>query len=220
MDYAIIFDMDGVIIDSNPYHKIAWDRFLTKRGIHFDDDLFDNTLSGRTGISSIRLLMGQELTLEVVNKYVHEIDKEFLKILGQDNNVGPIPGLPGFLKNIKSSGTKTALATSAPPENVDLTLEKTGLRSYFDMILDKNDVTNGKPDPEVYLKTVMKLNAQKKDCIVFEDSKMGIKSALNAGLRVIGVSTSHNREELLEEGVSMVIDDFTALDPEDVFSLL
>ena len=103
---------------------------------------------------------------------------------------------------------------------MDLTLEKTNLRKYFDVILDKTDVTNGKPDPEVYLNTVNRLGTEKDRCVVFEDSRAGIQSAISAGLRVIGVTTGHSRKELLEEGVAMVIDDFRNLRLEEVINLI
>ena len=124
------------------------------------------------------------------------------------------------MQAIKACGYKTALATSAPPGNVTLTLEKLNLQHYFDVILDQTDVTNGKPDPEVYLNTVDRLGIHKERCVVFEDSKAGIKSAISAGLKVIGVATGHTREELLEEGVEMVVDDFVDLNLEDVIKII
>ena len=219
MEQAIIFDMDGVIIDSNPYHKISWEHFLVKNGHPFNDEIFDNIISGKTGSTSIRLLLGYDLSEEIAAGYLKEIDEDFQDILRQAKDVEPTPGLPAFLQSIRSAGYQTALATSAPPGNVDLTLEKTNLRKYFDVILDKTDVTNGKPDPEVYLNAVNRLGTEKDRCMVFEDSRAGIQSAISAGLRVIGVTTGHSRKELLEEGVAMVIDDFQNLRLEEVMSL-
>ena len=220
MEQAIIFDMDGVIIDSNPYHKISWEHFLVKNGHPFNDEIFDNIISGKTGSTSIRLLLGEDLSEEIAAGYLKEIDGDFQEILRQAKDVEPTPGLPAFLQAIRSAGYKTALATSAPPGNVDLTLERTNLRKYFDVILDKTDVTNGKPDPEVYLNAVNRLGTEKDRCVVFEDSRAGIQSAISAGLRVIGVTTGHCRKELLEEGVSMVIDDFQDLRLEEVMNLI
>ncbi len=220
MEYAIIFDMDGVIIDSNPFHKTSWDQFLLKKGYPYNDEIFDNIISGRTGSTSLRILLGQELTDNVVEDYLEEIDGNFQIILRDAEDVGPLPGLLNFLQLIKSAGYKIALATSAPAGNVVLTLDKTNLREYFDVILDKTDVTHGKPDPEVYLKSVSALGLRKDRCVVFEDSRAGIKSAINAGLKVIGVTTSHTGKELLEEGVNMVIDDFVGLELKEVINLL
>ena len=220
MRYSLIFDMDGVVIDSNPFHKIAWERFLDRKGVLYEDDVFEKLISGRNGVYPMKVLLGQELTEKEISAFVNEIDQEFQEILGQSEGIEPTPGLLRFLKTIQALGYKTALATSAPSGNVDLILEKTNLRPFFHVILDQTDVTKGKPDPEVYLKTVKKLEAKKEECIVFEDSRVGISSALEAGIKVVGVSTGFTQEELYEAGVSMAIDDFRNLDPEDVLRLI
>lgn len=220
MEFAFIFDMDGVVIDSNPYHKIAWGHFLARHGFPFNDETFDNVISGRTGSTSIRILLGKELSEEEAGQYLREIDEGFQEILRRENGIGPVPGLTRFLKAIRKSGSKTALATSAPPGNVDLTLDKLQLRPYFDVILDRTDVTRGKPDPEVYLNTVGRLRLAREQCVVFEDSKAGIQAALAAGLKVIGVTTSHSRDELLGQGAVMTIGDFKGIVPGDVFNLI
>ncbi len=212
--------MDGVIIDSNPYHKISWENFLVKTGYPYSDELFEKTISGQTGTTSLRILFGNELSEGEMDGYLEEIDGEFQKILAKADRVGSLPGLPDFLRAVKGAGHKTALATSAPTGNVDLTLDKINLREFFDLILDKSDVTNGKPDPEVYLKSVSRLGVKKDHCIVFEDSLAGIRAALNAGLKVIGVTTSHSRDVLLEQGVIMTIDDFQSFTPVDVIQLI
>ena len=220
MGYSFIFDMDGVVIDSNPFHKIAWERFLERKGISYEHDVFEKLISGRNGVYPMKVLFGQDISREVITAYVNEIEREFREIFRQSDVAEPTPGLERFLKAIRVSGYKTALATSAPAANVDLILEKTNLRPFFQVILDQNDVTHGKPDPEIYLKTLKRLEAKREECIVFEDSRVGISSALAAGIKVVGISTGHNRRELHEAGVSKVIEDFIDLDPEDVLTLI
>lgn len=212
--------MDGVVVDSNPFHKIAWERFLDRKGVLYEDDVFEKLISGRNGVYPMKVLLGQELTEKEISAFVNEIDREFQEILCQSEGIEPAPGLLRFLKTIQALGYKTALATSAPSGNVDLIMEKTNLRPFFHVVLDQTDVTKGKPDPEIYLKTVKRLGAKKEECIVFEDSRVGISSALEAGIKVVGVSTGHTREELYQAGVSMAIDDFRNLDPEDVLNLI
>jgi beta-phosphoglucomutase-like phosphatase (HAD superfamily) len=104
---------------------------------------------------------------------------------------------------------KTAVASAAPKVNVDFVFEKTGLRPYFDVSIDANDVTRGKPDPEIYLKTAEKLNCSSEACLVFEDSMPGIQAGRNAGMKVIGVATSHPAETLKD--TEFVIKDFTEI---------
>jgi len=220
MEYGFIFDMDGVIIDSNPYHKIAWEKFLTRVGQPFDDQLFDNVLSGRTGPTSLRLLFGDDLPQEKLDLYLEEVDSNYQNILRQSKEVLAIVGVHDFLDQISRNGFRLALATSAPTLNIELGLQKLKLENTFEHIVGKVDVTHGKPHPEVYLTTLELLGMEAKNCIVFEDSKAGIQSARSAGIKVVGISSAHSKEELMDEGVSMVVNDFTELGLEQVISLL
>ena len=220
MEYGFIFDMDGVVIDSNPYHKIAWEKFLAGQGVHYDDQLFDNVLSGRTGPTSLRLIFGEDLNREKLDLFLEEVDLNYQTILRQAEDVRPIAGVHAFLDQITNNGYRLALATSAPVLNIELALQKLKLENTFEHIVGKVDVSHGKPHPEVYLTTLELLGMAAENCIVFEDSKAGIQSAQNAGIKVVGIASSHSKEELLEEGVSMVVDDFTGLDPDKVLALI
>ncbi len=220
MEYGLIFDMDGVVIDSNPYHKIAWGRFLKGKGIPCDDPFFDNVLSGRTGPTSLRIIFGDDLPESLLEEYLREVDENYQNILRQTDEVYPIAGLYDFLSAVRGNGYRLALATSAPPLNIELGLEKLKLEGVFEVVVGKVDVVHGKPDPEVYLTTVERLGLPVENCIVFEDSKAGIQSALGAGMPVVGIASGHSREELLKEGVSLAVDDFTGLTPGQVTSLI
>jgi beta-phosphoglucomutase len=220
MEYGFIFDMDGVVIDSNPYHKIAWEKFLNGQGISFDDQLFDDVLSGRTGPTSLRLIFGEDLSQEKLDLYLEEVDSNYQNILRQTEDVRPIAGVHAFLDQLTQNGYRLALATSAPVLNIELGLEKLKLENTFEHIVGKVDVSHGKPHPEVYLTSLSLLGIAAENCIVFEDSKAGIQSARSAGIQVVGIASGHSREELLDEGVSMVVDDFTGLDPDKVLALI
>jgi len=220
MEYGFIFDMDGVVIDSNPYHKIAWEKFLTKLGHPFDNKLFDDVLSGRTGPTSLRLLFGDDLPQEKLDLYLEEVDSNYQNILRQSRKVLAIAGVHKILDQISKNGFRLALATSAPSVNIELGLKKLKLENTFEHIVGKVDVTHGKPHPEVYLTTLERLGMEAKNCIVFEDSKAGIQSAISAGIKVVGIASALSKEELLDEGVSLVVDDFTELELEQVLSLL
>lgn len=220
MEYGLIFDMDGVVIDSNPYHKIAWGKFLTSKGIPCDDEFFDSVLSGRTGPTSLNIIFGDNLPESLLDEYLQEVDQNYQNILRQSEEVLPIAGLYKFLESIKGNGYRLALATSAPPLNIELGLEKLKLEGVFEVVVGKVDVVHGKPHPEVYLTTAERLGLPIEHCIVFEDSKAGIQSARNAGMPVVGIASGHSKEELLEEGVSLAVDDFTDLNLESVLKLI
>ena len=102
------------------------------------------------------------------------------------------------------------MGTSAPKENLDFIMEALDLRKYFDAFLHSADVTNGKPDPEIYLKAADRLNARPDSCVVFEDSVAGVKAGLNAGMKVVAVTTTHSADEF--EGADLVIKDFERID--------
>ncbi|MDF1574883.1 MAG: HAD family phosphatase [Bacteroidales bacterium] len=219
MEYGFIFDMDGVVIDSNPYHKIAWEKFLSGQGIPYDDQLFDNVLSGRTGPTSLRMLFGKDLSQEKLDLFLEEVDSNYQNILHRTEDVKPIAGLNSFLDQITRNGYRIALATSAPVLNIKLGLQKLKLENIFEHIVGKVDVTHGKPHPEVYLKTLELLDIPAENCLVFEDSRAGIQSALHAGIRVVGIASGHTKKDLLEEGVSLALDDFRGLELETVLAL-
>jgi beta-phosphoglucomutase len=209
MNCAVILDMDGVIIDSNPFHRMAWTEFLERHGVAVTEPMFKNVIFGTTGDQAIRnLLQPPELTNEELSLYTGEIDTSYRNIVSGSEQIFPVDGLNNFLDFVKELGFKIALATSAPPENISLILERLGITEYFDVIVDKTHVTKGKPDPEVYLKTVENLKTDSMYCLVFEDSLSGVQSAIGAGIRVIGVTTSHSAEELSRAGTLFNIDDF------------
>ncbi len=220
MEYGFIFDMDGVVIDSNPYHKIAWENFLDRKGYAYDEFTFENMLSGRTGPTSMKLLFGDDLPDKLMDEYLEEVDGMYQRILRDMARATPIAGVKDFIRRAKKEGLRLALATSAPPLNISMGLEKLNMKETFEIILGKVDVSHGKPHPEVYQKTVERLGLPKANCIVFEDSLAGIRSALAAGLQVVGIASAHSQEELLKEGVSLVVDDFRGLLPETVLALI
>ena len=148
------------------------------------------------------------------------MDSNYQSILRETEDVRPIEGVHTFLDQLTQNGYRLALATSAPVLNIELGLEKLKLENTFEHIVGKVDVSHGKPHPEVYLTTMKLLGMSAENCVVFEDSKAGIQSARSAGIQVVGIASGHSREELLDEGVSMVVDDFTGLNPDKVLSLI
>lgn len=212
---AFIFDMDGVIVDSNPYHKIALRQFCEKHGHKLTETELREKIYGRTNKDWIPNLFGN-ITPELARKYANEKEALFRKLYAAD--IKPVSGLIEFLEELDLKGLPRAIATSAPRENVDFTLDKTGTQGYFKVILDESFVSKGKPDPEIYLKTATALNRPPQQCIVIEDSLSGVMSAKAAGCRVIGVTTTHSAEEF--PPVDLIIDDFKGLNPKSVISSL
>jgi len=205
-DFAVIFDMDGVIVHTNPYHKIAIQHFCAEHGIQLNELTFQHKIYGRTNRDWISNVFG-EITEEQIHAYATEKEALFRKIY--EPHIKPVDGLIAFLDLLVSHNIPRAIATSAPPENVDFVLDKTGIRKYFKIILDERVVTHGKPNPEIYIKTAKALCLSNDKCIVIEDSLSGVTAGRRAGSKVIGVTTTHTPEELIE--TNLVIRDFNDL---------
>ena len=214
-DFAIIFDMDGVLVDSNPFHKKALIEFCQSHGYNLTEEELRARIYGRTNKDWITNLFNGKVTGEDLKKYADEKEALFRRLY--KGSVKPVDGLIGFLEHLVDKNVTRAIATSAPRANVDFTLEETHIGKYFTTILDDSYVENGKPDPEIYLKTAAAIKYDPKNCVVIEDSISGVLSARSAGAKVIGITTTHTSEEL--SNTDLVIDNFNTLNIETIGSL-
>lgn len=213
--FAVIFDMDGVMVDTNAFHKKSIGQFVKKYGFELTDEQLRTSVYGRTNTDWITNLFGT-LTPEQLKKYADEKEQLFRNMY--EPFITPVKGLEAFLEKLVSNNIPRAIATSAPPENVEFVLHHTGLRKYFDIILDERQVTHGKPHPEIYIKTAGALGLPNEQCIVIEDSLSGVTAGRKAGSKVIGVTTTHTPEELTE--ANYIIRDFDELSLSDLHQLL
>src|SRR6478609_8702815 len=204
--FGIIFDMDGVIVDSNPYHKIALKQFCGKYGFELTDEQLLQKVYGRTNKEWLTNLMGK-LPDEQIHAYAEEKEALYRQLFKDD--IKPVKGLVKFLNQLDQHQIARAIGTSAPQSNVDFTLSKTNTSRYFTTILNDTFVTHGKPHPEIYLKAAKALTLPNSRCIVIEDSLSGVAAGKAAGSKVIGITTTHTREELTH--TDLVIDDFDDL---------
>jgi len=207
--FAVLFDMDGVIVDSNPYHKVALREFCTKHGYNLTEEDLRTRIYGRTNRGWITSLFG-EIPEEQLKQYGDEKEALYRKLY--DKDIRAVNGIEGFLESLDRLGIARGIGTSAPRANVDFTLSRTGLSRFFEVILDESFVSRGKPDPEIYLKTAAALGFHPSACIVIEDSLAGVESGLAAGSQVVAITTTHTREELTH--AHLIIDDFTQLTPD------
>ncbi|WP_134088365.1 HAD family phosphatase [Olivibacter sp. XZL3] len=191
---AVIFDMDGVICHTNPYHAEAFRQFFDKRSIPYTEQEFIDHMYGKHNSYIMKYFLKRELSDQEVK--VLEDEKEMLFRSIYTEVVDPIPGFLSFLSDLKAAGYKTGVATSAPYLNLELILNKLTFASQMESILSSEDVDRHKPDPEVYLKSARNLAVAPEQCVVFEDSFSGVTAAINAGMKVVGVLSSHAKEEL------------------------
>ena len=213
--FAVIFDMDGVIVDTNPFHKKAIHQFCEKYGFQLSENELLNKVYGRTNRDWISNLFGI-LTPEKLEEYAGEKEQLFREIYAP--YIKPVKGLLPFLDMLDKHRIPRAIATSAPRVNVDFVIARTGIGSYLTTILDERMVSRGKPDPEIYIKTAQALGLPNERCIVIEDSLSGVEAGQQSGSKVIGVTTTHTREELGH--TNLVIDDFAQLTVEQLEELI
>ncbi len=215
MNYAFIFDMDGVLIDSNPFHKIALQQFCKQHGHDLNEAQLREKIYGRTNKDWLRNLFG-DIDKNLLLQYADEKEALFRELYKKD--IRPLDGLIPFLSKLKEGGIPRAIATSAPRENVDFTLQYADMGGFFETILDESFVSRGKPDPEIYLKSAKALGFDPANCIVFEDSLSGIEAGKAAGCKVVGVTTTHSPEELSK--TDFIIDNFIGITPQSLISRL
>lgn len=191
---AVIFDMDGVICHTNPYHSIAFRVFFEKRGLKPTDEEFAQHMFGKSNSYILKHFLGREITGQEFIDMENEKEGLFREIYASE--VKTIPDFIPFLNALKKDGFKTGVATSAPRANLDLIMGKVGFEPLMESIMASEDVKNHKPNPEVYLTSAANLGVSPSDCMVFEDSFSGVTAAINAGMKVTGVLSSHTKEEL------------------------
>ncbi|HEU5053609.1 MAG TPA: HAD family phosphatase [Hanamia sp.] len=201
---AVIFDLDGTLLDNNSYHLKSWLQYLKNIGRSISEKEYNANVNGRTNSDVIRYIYGKDVTDEEILKYT--LEKEALYRELYKPFIKPIPGLINFLEVLQEKNIPMAIATSGIQPNIDFMFEEVPIRQFFKEIVNSSHITKGKPDPEIYLKVASLLNVPPKNCLVFEDAVVGIKAAKAAGMKVIAVATTQTKEEL--SIADMIIDDY------------
>ncbi len=184
---AFIFDLDGVIVDTAKYHYLAWKKIATELGIDFTHE-HNELLKGVSRVRSLDIILGLgniDASQEQKDQWLVQKNEEYLTYLVDMDQSEILPGVMQVLEFLKANNQPIALGSAS--KNARPILEKTGILSYFDVIVDGNDVSNAKPDPEVFLQAAQKLDITNENSIVFEDSVAGIQAANIAAMTSIGI---------------------------------
>lgn len=204
---AVIFDLDGTILDNNPFHLKSWIEYLKEIGREMTEEEFNAKLNGRTNKDVVKYLYGEDLSEEEIWK--HTNDKEALYRKMYKPHIEAVPGLLELLKLLHQQNIPMAIATSGIQANINFMFENVPIKQYFKKVVDSSFITHGKPNPEIFLKTAELLNIDPADCLVFEDAVVGVKAAQAAGMKTIAVLTTQTREEL--EIADLIIEDYREL---------
>lgn len=182
---AVLWDMDGTLIDSEQYHWISWRDALCAEGITITHDQFLSTF-GQRNDSIITQWLGA-LSPQLIEK-IGNAKEEIYRRLVREQGIEPLPGVAKWVRQLHEEGWSQAIASAAPRKNVEVVLEALSATHRFQAIVSAEDVKRGKPDPEVYLNAAARVGVPPSRCIVVEDAVAGVKGARSAGMRSIGVS--------------------------------
>ncbi len=204
---GFLFDLDGVIVDSNPVHSVCWREYLRQYGLEAPED-FDRRMFGKRNDDIVRDVFGTGLDPAEVFRRGAEKEKLYREMMAPVLREHLVPGIESFLDRHRD--VPMAIATNGEPANAGFVIDRSGLRPYFRAVIDGHQVEKPKPDPEIYLRAAQALSIPPADCIVFEDSVAGVQAARASGARVVALRTTHTEAELPPVDVS--IRDY--LDPE------
>ncbi|MDZ7963066.1 MAG: HAD-IA family hydrolase [Aulosira sp. DedQUE10] len=204
---AILFDLDGTIVNTDPIHYEAWQQKLAEYGIEIDETFYKSRISGRLNPEIVKDILPQ-LSPADGEKFADEKEALFRELA---SNLKPLSGFLELLAWTDTHQLKRALVTNAPRLNAEFMLEVLGIKEAFQTIVLAEDCTAGKPDPAPYQAALTKLGIQPEEAITLEDSPSGIRAAVGASIRTIGIASTHDPKILLEVGAFIAIPDFTSL---------
>lgn len=203
---GVVFDMDGVLVDSGAHHRAAWRALLAELGVTPSEREFWRLTIGRPVDEALPVLLGRALAPAESRAYSRR--KTDLYHALATGRFQPVPGAVEFVRRLSALGVPRAVATSASRRSAGVVLADLGLREHLPVVLTADDVERGKPDPEVYVTAAECLGLAPAACVVFEDSLVGVRAGRAAGMRCVGVMTAHTEAELREAGAERVIPDF------------
>lgn len=205
---AVIFDMDGTMADTIPWHKKSYEILFKRLNMPFSDQYYKKHIIGRKN-SEIFPIIFMNKSKDEINTLIYEKEAIFRDIYKHD--IEEVTGLTNLIHSIKTKGLTLAIATTAPLENREFFFTYLKLpKTLFAVIVGDEEVKHGKPHPEIYLKTAKKLGIKSNTCLVFEDSASGVKSAKTAGMKVVAVATNKMPETLHE--ADYIVNDFSEIE--------
>ncbi len=210
--------MDGVLVDNMNIHFQAFAAMAERYNVTAEEGQDFTHLNGRGNDDIINALFPAELVAEKgVEALAAEKEAVYREIYAP--TIAPVCGLCELLSEIHKEGLRCAVGSSGPKLNVDFVLEKCGIEPFFDVRISGDMVTKCKPDPEIFLTAAEKLGLRPEECLVFEDALAGIAAAKSAGMKVIALTTTHERHHLESATPNLIVEDFTTISLETIKAL-
>lgn len=196
--YAVLWDLDGTIVDSAIPHKLAWKETLSRRGVNFTDIDFEWSF-GRRNEEIIPKFLGKEISPQQVDAIGDEKEKTFRVVI--NDNIKAFPGATELIRSLSTACFQLAIVSSTPIENIELVTRTLGIKDCFKLFVSGKDVSEGKPNPQGFLLAAKKLGAQPQNCVVLEDSAAGVRAAKRGGMHCIAITNTCNKEALSEADI-------------------
>jgi beta-phosphoglucomutase len=204
---GVVFDFDGVIVDSHPVHKRAWKRLLDSVGKAISEEELEFVVDGRRRDDILRHFLG-DLDPERIVEYGHRKEQFFRE---EAAGVQTISGLLSFLRELEEADVVLGVASSGSRSRVSFLLSRLKLTKHFQVIVTGDDVERGKPDPAIFLRVAKDLQRESSELLAFEDAVSGVKAAKAAGMRCVGIAQPASAAGLLAAGADPVVSDFRPL---------
>ncbi|MCX8480980.1 MAG: HAD family phosphatase [Sediminibacterium sp.] len=212
---GIAFDLDGTLVDNNKYHIESWQVFYKKRGWQLSNETYNTYFNGKTNKDVLNFIYKKELSAEEITQLTNEKESLYREIYAPF--IKPIAGLLPLLESLYQAEIPMVMATSGIPDNIAFLFKHINIKKYFKDIINFTHIKKGKPDPEIYQLAVQKLGIPAQQCIAFEDAISGIQSARSAGLKVIALTTTHQKEAL--KNVDLIIDNYTQINIQQLYNI-
>ena len=209
---AVLWDVDGTLIDSAEYHWLTWRETLAGEGYELTRAQFDASF-GQRNDEILRGYFGEGLSAGEVVRIGDAKEVRYRELVCA-RGVEPLPGVRRWLDKLRAEGWRQAIASSAPRLNLDAILQALGLEDFFDAVASAEDVERGKPDPQIFLAAAGKVQVEAARCVVVEDAPAGVEAARRAGMRRVGVLSSHGALD-----ADVVVNSLADL-PDDTFDRL
>jgi beta-phosphoglucomutase family hydrolase len=190
---AVLWDLDGVIADTAEYHYQAWVDIFGKRGVKFNREDFMH-LFGQRHDAIIKFGLGDNISREEFDRITKAKQEDYRRRVA--DNIRPLPGAIELIRSLQEHGVKSAIASSAPLENIEIIIRGLHIEGCFQTIVSGTEVAEGKPSPQTFLLAAKKLGVQADNCVVIEDAIAGVAAAKRAGMKCVAVTNSHPRNSL------------------------
>ena len=213
-DHAVLWDMDGVLVDTGDFHFSAWKQTFEELGVAFDQEDFKATF-GMNNAGILEWLYGRKPEPEEVAQVSEKKESLFRELI--KGKAEPLPGVLAWLQQFQTWGIKQAITSSAPPKNIEVLVAELKIENYFDAIISGFDLP-GKPNPDVFLKAANAIQVRPEKCVVIEDAIAGVEGAKRAGMKCIAVTTTNPASKLAK--ADFIVDRLKNMNKGDFLSLI